>query len=94
VDHGSKDRTAKVGRRFASKGVTVQSTENRRLSAAVNRVYRLCQGDYIRQGIIDCVRKRCSWDVVAQTTLSVSASLLRVPSPELLPKHNASAGSF
>ena len=49
VDDGSTDRTAEVARRFASKGVKVVSTENGGLSAAVNRAYRLCQGDYIQE---------------------------------------------
>jgi glycosyltransferase involved in cell wall biosynthesis len=49
VDDGSKDGTAKVARRFASKNVKVVSTENQGLSAAVNHAYRLCQGDYIQE---------------------------------------------
>ncbi|MGO9304122.1 MAG: glycosyltransferase family 2 protein, partial [Candidatus Korobacteraceae bacterium] len=49
VDDGSTDRTAKVARQFASKGVRVVSTENRGLSAAVNHALRLCQGDYIQE---------------------------------------------
>ncbi|HVB58319.1 MAG TPA: glycosyltransferase [Candidatus Acidoferrales bacterium] len=49
VDDGSRDRTAEVARRFASKNVKVASTENQGLSAAVNNAYRLCQGDYIQE---------------------------------------------
>ena len=48
VDDGSTDRTAEVARRFASKEVTVVSTENQALSAAVNHALRLSQGDYIQ----------------------------------------------
>jgi glycosyltransferase involved in cell wall biosynthesis len=49
VDDGSRDRTAEVARRFASKQVAVISTENRGLSAAVNYGFRLSQGDYIQE---------------------------------------------
>jgi len=49
VDDGSKDRTAEVVRRFASKNVKVVSTENQGLSAAINTAYRQCQGDYIQE---------------------------------------------
>jgi len=48
VDDGSRDRTAEVVRRFASKGVAVFSTENRGLSAAQNHGFQFCQGDYIQ----------------------------------------------
>jgi len=48
VDDGSTDQTAEVARRFASKGVTVVSTKNGGLSAAQNRAYEHCQGDYIQ----------------------------------------------
>jgi glycosyltransferase involved in cell wall biosynthesis len=48
VDDGSRDRTAEVVRRFASKGVAVLSTENRGLSAAQNHGFQFCQGDYIQ----------------------------------------------
>jgi glycosyltransferase involved in cell wall biosynthesis len=47
VDDGSKDRTAEVARRFASK-VTVVSTENQGGAAARNHALRLSQGDYIQ----------------------------------------------
>ena len=49
VDDGSTDRTAKAARQFACKSVTVVSTENRGLSAAVNHAFRLCQGEYIQE---------------------------------------------
>jgi len=48
VDDGSTDRTAEVARRFASKGVTIVSTENRGLSAGLNRAYEHSHGDYIQ----------------------------------------------
>jgi glycosyltransferase involved in cell wall biosynthesis len=48
VDDGSTDKTAEVARRFASKGVTVISTENRGLSAGQNHAYEHCQGDYVQ----------------------------------------------
>jgi glycosyltransferase involved in cell wall biosynthesis len=48
VDDGSTDRTAELARGFASKGVTVVSTENRGLSAGQNYAYKLSQGDYIQ----------------------------------------------
>ena len=49
VDDGSTDRTAEVARQFGSRGVTVVSTPNRGLSAAINHAMRLCQGDYIQE---------------------------------------------
>jgi len=49
VDDGSRDRTAKIARRFASKGVTIVSTENRGLCGAVNHALRLSHGDYIQE---------------------------------------------
>src|SRR5215470_11222060 len=49
IDDGSRDGTAEVARRFASKNVRIVSTENHGLSAAVNQAYRLCQGDYIQE---------------------------------------------
>jgi glycosyltransferase involved in cell wall biosynthesis len=48
VDDGSTDRTAEVARRFASKGVTVLSTENRGLCAGQNYAYEHSQGDYLQ----------------------------------------------
>jgi glycosyltransferase involved in cell wall biosynthesis len=49
VDDGSRDGTAEVARRFASRNVKVVSTDNQGLSAALNNAYRLCQGDYIQE---------------------------------------------
>jgi glycosyltransferase involved in cell wall biosynthesis len=48
VDDGSRDRTARIVRRFASKGVALISTENRGQSAARNQAFQLSQGDYIQ----------------------------------------------
>lgn len=48
VNDGSTDGTLEVARRFASKGVTVVSTENHGLSATLNHGYEHCQGDYIQ----------------------------------------------
>lgn len=48
VNDGSTDRTASIVRRFASRGVTLVSTENRGLSAAQNRAFQSCNGDYIQ----------------------------------------------
>jgi glycosyltransferase involved in cell wall biosynthesis len=48
VDDGSRDRTAEVARRFASKEVVVVSTENQGAAAARNHALGLCQGNYIQ----------------------------------------------
>ena len=48
VDDGSKDRTAEVARRFASKQILVVSMENQGAAAARNHALCLCQGDYIQ----------------------------------------------
>jgi glycosyltransferase involved in cell wall biosynthesis len=48
VDDGSRDRTAEVARRFASKEVVVVSTQNQGAAAARNHALRLCQGDYVQ----------------------------------------------
>jgi glycosyltransferase involved in cell wall biosynthesis len=48
VDDGSKDRTAEVARRFASKEVAVVTTKNQGAAAARNHALRLSQGDYIQ----------------------------------------------
>jgi glycosyltransferase involved in cell wall biosynthesis len=48
VDDGSKDRTAEVARRFASKQVSVVSAQNRGAAAARNHALQLSQGDYIQ----------------------------------------------
>jgi glycosyltransferase involved in cell wall biosynthesis len=48
VDDGSKDRTAAVARRFASKQVAVVSIQNQGAAAARNHALRLSQGEYIQ----------------------------------------------
>jgi glycosyltransferase involved in cell wall biosynthesis len=48
VDDGSKDQTAAIARRFASKELTVVSTQNQGSAAARNHALRLCQGEYIQ----------------------------------------------
>src|ERR1035438_6700632 len=48
VDDGSRDRTAEVARRFASKEVAVASVKNQGAASARNHALRLCQGDYIQ----------------------------------------------
>ncbi len=48
VDDGSKDGTAEVARRFASKGVCVVSRENQGAAATRNHALSLSQGDYIQ----------------------------------------------
>src|SRR6185437_6073594 len=48
VDDGSPDQTAAVARQFASKEVTVASTDNQGAVAARNYAFSLCQGDYIQ----------------------------------------------
>jgi len=49
VDDGSTDRTADMVKLVATKQVTVVSTANQGLSAAVNHAYKLSQGDYIQE---------------------------------------------
>lgn len=48
VDDGSRDRTAEVVRRFASKEVAVVSIQNQGAAAARNHALQLSQGDYIQ----------------------------------------------
>lgn len=48
VDDGSRDATASVARRFASKEVIVVSTENQGAATARNHALHLSQGDYIQ----------------------------------------------
>jgi glycosyltransferase involved in cell wall biosynthesis len=48
VDDGSRDRTAEVARRFASKEVTVVSVANQGAAAARNHAFSLSQGDFIQ----------------------------------------------
>jgi glycosyltransferase involved in cell wall biosynthesis len=48
VDDGSRDRTTEVARQFASRNVLVVTQENQGASAARNKAFQLCQGDYIQ----------------------------------------------
>jgi glycosyltransferase involved in cell wall biosynthesis len=48
VDDGSRDRTAEVARRFASKDVVVVSKQNEGAAATRNHALRLGQGDFIQ----------------------------------------------
>jgi glycosyltransferase involved in cell wall biosynthesis len=49
VDDGSTDGTVEVVKLIATKQVTVVSTANQGLSAAVNHAYSLSHGDYIQE---------------------------------------------
>ena len=48
VDDGSRDGTAEVARRFASKEVVVVSKENQGAAATRNHAFQLSQGEYIQ----------------------------------------------
>jgi glycosyltransferase involved in cell wall biosynthesis len=48
VDDGSRDRTLRVARQFASELVSVVTQENQGAAAARNKAFDLCQGDYIQ----------------------------------------------
>jgi glycosyltransferase involved in cell wall biosynthesis len=48
VDDGSTDQTLQVARQFASPTVSIVTQENQGASAARNRAFELCQGDYIQ----------------------------------------------
>ncbi len=48
VDDGSRDGTAEVARRFASKEVVFVRKENQGAAATRNHAFQLCQGDYIQ----------------------------------------------
>ena len=48
VDDGSTDQTLAIARQFASKAVTVVTQPNQGASAARNKAFSLCQGDYIQ----------------------------------------------
>jgi glycosyltransferase involved in cell wall biosynthesis len=48
IDDGSRDQTATVAKRFASKELAVVSIENQGAAAARNHALRLSQGDYIQ----------------------------------------------
>jgi glycosyltransferase involved in cell wall biosynthesis len=48
VDDGSRDQTLEVAQQFASNNVSVVTQENQGASAARNKAFELCQGDYIQ----------------------------------------------
>jgi glycosyltransferase involved in cell wall biosynthesis len=48
VDDSSRDRSLAIAQQFASKNVSVVTQENQGASAARNRAFELCQGDYIQ----------------------------------------------
>src|SRR5437762_2184529 len=48
VDDGSTDQTLQVARQFASRDLFVVTQENQGASAARNKAFQLCQGDYIQ----------------------------------------------
>jgi glycosyltransferase involved in cell wall biosynthesis len=48
VDSGSRDDTLRVARQFASKEVLVVTQQNQGASAARNKAFELCQGEYIQ----------------------------------------------
>jgi GT2 family glycosyltransferase len=48
VDDGSEDRTRVVAEKFSKEGVSVVSQKNQGASAARNKAFSLCHGDYIQ----------------------------------------------
>ena len=48
VDDGSRDQTLAVARQFASGNVLVVTQRNQGASAARNKAFEICQGDYIQ----------------------------------------------
>jgi glycosyltransferase involved in cell wall biosynthesis len=48
VDDGSRDQTLAIAQQFASKEVSVVTQENQGGSAARNKAFELCQGEYIQ----------------------------------------------
>ncbi len=48
VDDGSGDQTPAIACRFASKDVSIVTQENQGVSAARNKAFSVCQGDYIQ----------------------------------------------
>jgi len=48
VDDGSRDQTLAIARQFASKNVSVVTQENQGGSAARNKAFELCRGEYIQ----------------------------------------------
>jgi glycosyltransferase involved in cell wall biosynthesis len=48
VDDGSSDQTPAIARRFSSKDVSIVTQQNQGVSAARNKAFSVCQGDYIQ----------------------------------------------
>jgi glycosyltransferase involved in cell wall biosynthesis len=48
LDDGSRDQTLSIARRFASKEVSIVAQENQGVSAARNKAFSVCQGDYVQ----------------------------------------------
>jgi glycosyltransferase involved in cell wall biosynthesis len=48
IDDGSRDETLAIARKFSSNTVSVVAQENQGASAARNKAYNLCQGEYIQ----------------------------------------------
>ncbi len=48
VDDGSKDRTREIARQFEGQGVRVVEQQNQGASAARNKAFSVCRGDYIQ----------------------------------------------
>lgn len=48
VNDGSTDRTLSIAREFASEGITVVTQSNQGASAARNKAFSLCSGEYIQ----------------------------------------------
>ncbi|HWW00434.1 MAG TPA: glycosyltransferase family 2 protein [Candidatus Acidoferrum sp.] len=48
VDDGSRDQTLEIAKQFASESVSVVTQENGGGSAARNKAFELCQGEYIQ----------------------------------------------
>jgi GT2 family glycosyltransferase len=48
IDDGSTDRTLSIAQKFAKEGVIVESQKNQGASAARNKAFSLCRGDYIQ----------------------------------------------
>jgi glycosyltransferase involved in cell wall biosynthesis len=48
IDDGSRDKTLAIARQFASRNVLVVAQQNQGASAARNKAFTLCQGDYIQ----------------------------------------------
>lgn len=48
VDDGSRDQTLSIARQFASEEVSVVAQDNQGVTAARNRAFAICQGDYVQ----------------------------------------------